>query len=50
MKLDELKKIIKEELKSILEANAPEKEEKKTKEYESHIQKIQCITAKILYG
>jgi hypothetical protein len=34
MKLDELKKIIKEELKSILEANAPEKEEKKTKEKE----------------
>ncbi len=34
MKLDELKKIIKEELKSILEANAPEKEEKKTKEEE----------------
>ena len=31
MKLDELKKIIKEELKSILEANAPEKE-KDTKE------------------
>ena len=34
MKLDELKKIIKEELKSILKANAPEKEEKKTKEKE----------------
>jgi hypothetical protein len=34
MKLDELKKIIKEELKSILEANAPEKEKKKTKEEE----------------
>ena len=38
MKLDELKKIIKEELKSILEANAPEKEEKKTKEKEKEKQ------------
>ena len=39
MKLDELKKIIKEELKSILEANAPEKEEKKTKEKETEKEK-----------
>lgn len=39
MKLDELKKIIKEELKSILKANAPEKEEKKTKEKETEKEK-----------
>ncbi len=39
MKLDELKKIIKEELKSILEANTPEKEEKKTKEKETEKEK-----------
>jgi hypothetical protein len=38
MKLDELKKIIKEELKSILKANAPE-EEKKTKEKETEKEK-----------
>jgi hypothetical protein len=39
MKLDELKKIIKEELKSILKANAPEKEKKKTKEKETEKEK-----------
>ena len=39
MKLDELKKIIKEELAAALKANAPEKEEKKTIEKETEKEK-----------
>jgi len=35
MKLEELRKLIKEELAAVLKENAPEKEEKKTKEKET---------------